>query len=35
MFLSVSQWYRDFTQISDEDVRRLLDKRHDPLLRAA
>lgn len=35
IFLSVSQWYRDFTQISDEDVRRLLDKRDDPLPRSA
>ena len=24
MFLAVSQWYRDFKQVSDEDVQRLL-----------
>jgi len=24
LFLAVSQWYRDFTQVSDEDVQRLL-----------
>lgn len=23
-FLAVSQWYRDFTQVSDQDVQRLL-----------
>ncbi|HVO60983.1 MAG TPA: phosphoribosyltransferase family protein [Terriglobales bacterium] len=35
VFLAVSQWYQDFTQISDEDVCRLLAKRHDALSHAA
>jgi predicted phosphoribosyltransferase len=35
MFLAVSQWYQDFIQISDEDVCRLLEKRHEPSPRAA
>lgn len=35
MFLAVSQWYEDFTQISDEDVRRLLERPVDSLPRAA
>jgi putative phosphoribosyl transferase len=35
MFLAVSQWYQDFTQISDEDVCRLLEGRHDPVPHAA
>jgi len=26
LFLAVSQWYQDFSQISDEDVRSLLDR---------
>ena len=25
MFLAVSQWYQDFSQVSDEDVQRLLE----------
>jgi putative phosphoribosyl transferase len=35
MFLSVSQWYEDFSQISDEDVCRLLKRPQDPAPRAA
>jgi putative phosphoribosyl transferase len=35
MFLAVSQWYEDFTQISDEDVRRLLERPVDSLPSAA
>ena len=35
MFLAVSQGYEDFTQISDEDVRRLLERPVDSLPRAA
>ena len=35
MFLAVSQWYEDFTQISDEDVCRLLERPIDSLPRAA
>jgi putative phosphoribosyl transferase len=35
MFFAVSQWYEDFTQISDEDVRRQLERSLDPVPRAA
>lgn len=35
MFLAVSQWYRDFTQVSDEDVQRLLQEAETPISRAA
>jgi len=35
MFLAVSQWYEDFTQITDEEVRCLLERRHDLVPRAA
>jgi len=35
MFLAVSQWYEDFTQISDEDVRRLVESATGPQSRAA
>lgn len=35
IFFAVSQWYEDFTQISDEDVRRLLERTHHPASRAA
>jgi predicted phosphoribosyltransferase len=35
MFLAVSQWYEDFTQISDEDVQRLLDGAAGSLSHAA
>jgi predicted phosphoribosyltransferase len=34
-FLAVSQWYEDFTQISDEDVRRLVERATGSLPRAA
>lgn len=34
-FLAVSQWYEDFTQISDEDVRRLVESATGSLPRAA
>lgn len=34
-FLAVSQWYEDFTQISDEDVRRLVESAAGSLPRAA
>jgi len=34
-FLAVSQWYQDFTQVSDEDVQRLLESTIDPIPRAA
>jgi len=35
MFMAVSQWYEDFTQISDEDVRHLLESGWDSLSRVA
>jgi len=35
LFLAVSQWYRDFTQVSDEDVRRLLQNAESSMPRAA
>ena len=35
MFLAVSQWYEDFTQISDEDVCRMLQGRVSSMPRAA
>ena len=35
MFLSVSQWYQDFTQVSEEDVQRLLQKAETSVVRAA
>jgi hypothetical protein len=35
MFLVLSQWYEDFTQISDEDVQRLLERAAGSLSRAA
>jgi putative phosphoribosyl transferase len=35
MFLAVSQWYEDFTQVSDEDVRHLLEASLELLPRAA
>ena len=35
MFLSVSQWYRDFAQVSDEEVQRLLQKTDRSMARAA
>ena len=34
-FLAVSQWHQDFTQVSDEDVQRLLESTIDPIPRAA
>ena len=34
-FLSVSQWYRDFAQVSDEQVQRLLRRAERPMARAA
>ena len=34
-FLAVSQWYQDFSQVSDEDVQRLLESAIDPIPRAA
>ncbi|MGD1081427.1 MAG: phosphoribosyltransferase family protein [Candidatus Sulfotelmatobacter sp.] len=35
LFLAVSPWYRDFTQVSDEDVQKLLQNAETPLPRAA
>jgi predicted phosphoribosyltransferase len=35
VFLAVSQWYQDFSQVSDEDVQRLLDSAASWLPRAA
>ena len=35
MFLAVSHWYEDFTQITDEEVCCLLERRHDLVPRAA
>jgi putative phosphoribosyl transferase len=35
LFLAVSQWYQDFSQISDEDVRSLLDRSAASIPRAA
>jgi putative phosphoribosyl transferase len=35
LLLAVSQWYRDFSQISDEDVRSLLDRSAASIPRAA
>jgi putative phosphoribosyl transferase len=35
MFSAVSQWYEDFSQISDEDVKRLLESAAGSLSRAA
>ena len=35
MFLSVSQWYSDFAQVGDEEVRRLLQKTETSVARAA
>jgi putative phosphoribosyl transferase len=35
LFLAVSQWYQDFSQISDEDVRSLLDRGATSIARAA
>lgn len=35
MFLAVSQWYEDFPQVSDEDVRRLLETAGGSLSRVA
>lgn len=35
IFLAVSQWYQDFSQISDEDVRSLLDRSAASIPRAA
>jgi len=35
LFLAVSQWYQDFSQISDEDVRSLLDRSAPSIPRAA
>ena len=35
VFLAVSQWYQDFSQISDEDVRSLLDRSAASIPRAA
>jgi len=35
MFLAVSQWYRDFTQVSDEDVQKLLQNAEGSMPRAA
>jgi len=35
MFLSVSQWYSDFAQVSDEEVQRLLQKAETSVARAA
>ena len=34
-FLAVSQWYQDFSQVSDEDVQRLLESAINPIPRAA
>ena len=35
MFVAVSQWYRDFAQVSDEQVQRLLQKAERSMTRAA
>jgi putative phosphoribosyl transferase len=35
LFLAVSQWYQDFSQIGDEDVRSLLDRSAASIPRAA
>ena len=35
MFLSVSQWYSDFAQVSDDEVQRLLQKAESSMARAA
>jgi putative phosphoribosyl transferase len=35
MFLAVSQWYQDFSQVSDEEVQRLLAGSRDPVPHAA
>ncbi len=35
MFLAVSQWYRNFVQVTDEDVQRLLRGVESPMPRAA
>jgi predicted phosphoribosyltransferase len=35
LFLAVSQWYEDFSQISDEEVRLLLDRSAASMPRAA
>ena len=35
MFLAVSQWYRDFAQVSDEDVQRLVQNAESLMPRAA
>ncbi|MGD0792855.1 MAG: hypothetical protein ABR920_13905, partial [Terriglobales bacterium] len=35
LFLAVSQWYQHFSQISDEDVRSLLDRSAASIPRAA
>ena len=35
MFLAVSRWYSDFTQVSDEEVQGLLQKAGTPMARAA
>lgn len=35
MFLSVSQWYSDFAQVSDDEVQRLLQKAETSMARAA
>jgi len=35
MFLSVSQWYSDFAQVSDDEVQRLLQKAEASMARAA
>ena len=34
-FLAVSQWYRDFTQVSDEEVQKLLQNAESSMVRAA
>jgi predicted phosphoribosyltransferase len=35
LFLAVSQWYQDFSQITDEDVQRLLENAAGLMPRAA
>jgi predicted phosphoribosyltransferase len=35
LFLAVSQWYENFSQISDEDVQRLLENAAGSMPRAA
>lgn len=35
IFLAVSQWYRDFTQVSEADVQRLLQSAESPMAPAA